>query len=244
MRSMLAAGEEGARAAEAGLMHWAAQLELKAKESAAAAQSAGGDTVAPYSRSFQRTLVATITNAPDEGVGLVGSPGAVPVLVIGCHSTALRSADGAPPGAGRPHPAHRRLGADRAGGGRGRVCVPGGQRRVVLRQHPGAPRRCHTRCAPTTGGRAGPSAAPRGQVMVTREVAAAAGGLKALISTGTSVLVEGELTETPPGTKQARRPPRRRRARQAGLPAWRCCPAPAPGLRRGAAAEHEPRCLL
>ncbi len=55
--------------------------------------------------------------------------------------------------------------------------------------------------------------------MVTREVAAAAGGLKALISTGTSVLVEGELTETPPGTKQARRPPRRRRARQAGLPA-------------------------
>ncbi len=116
MRSMLAAGEEGARAAEAGLMHWAAQLELKAKESAAAAQSAGGDTVAPYSRSFQRTLVATITNAPDEGVGLVGSPGAVPVLVIGCHSTALRSADGAPPGAGRPHPAHRRVRTGREAG--------------------------------------------------------------------------------------------------------------------------------
>jgi len=220
MRSMLAAGEEGARAAEAGLMHWAAQLELKAKESAAAAQSAGGDTVAPYSRSFQRTLVATITNAPDEGVGLVGSPGAVPVLVIGCHSTALRSADGAPPGAGRPHPAHRRLGADRAGGGRGRVCVPGGQRRVVLRQHPGAPRqRAPILIGPARAAARGRAPRRGAQVMVTREVAAAAGGLKALISTGTSVLVEGELTETPPGTKQARRPPRRRRARQAGLPA-------------------------
>ena len=38
--------------------------------------------------------------------------------------------------------------------------------------------------------------------MVTKEVAEAAGGLKALIPSGTSVLVEGELTETPPGTKQ------------------------------------------
>jgi hypothetical protein len=60
--------------------------------------------------------------------------------------------------------------------------------------------------------------------MVTREVAAAAGGLKALISTGTSVLVEGELTETPPGTKQARRPPRRARAR--GAPARPMAAAP------------------
>ena len=44
------------------------------------------------------------------------------------------------------------------------------------------------------------------QVMVTKEVAAAVGDLKAIIPTGTSVLVEGELTETPPGTKQARPP--------------------------------------
>ena len=44
------------------------------------------------------------------------------------------------------------------------------------------------------------------QVMVTKEVAEAVGGLKAIISTGTSVLVEGQLTETPPGTKQARPP--------------------------------------
>ena len=42
--------------------------------------------------------------------------------------------------------------------------------------------------------------------MVTKEVAEAVGGLKAITSTGTSVLVEGELTETPPGTKQARTP--------------------------------------
>lgn len=42
--------------------------------------------------------------------------------------------------------------------------------------------------------------------MVTKEVAEAVGGLKAIISTGTSVLVEGQLTETPPGTKQARSP--------------------------------------
>ena len=47
---------------------------------------------------------------------------------------------------------------------------------------------------------------PGPQVMVTKEVAEAVGGLKAITSTGTSVMVEGELTETPPGTKQARRP--------------------------------------
>lgn len=41
---------------------------------------------------------------------------------------------------------------------------------------------------------------------MTKEVAEAVGGLKAIISTGTSVLVEGQLTETPPGTKQARSP--------------------------------------
>lgn len=44
------------------------------------------------------------------------------------------------------------------------------------------------------------------QVMVPKEVADAVGGLKALVSTGTSVLVEGELTETPEGTKQVRMP--------------------------------------
>lgn len=41
------------------------------------------------------------------------------------------------------------------------------------------------------------------QVMVTKEVAEEVGGLKKLVPTGTSVLVEGELTETPEGVKQA-----------------------------------------
>ncbi|GFH25835.1 uncharacterized protein HaLaN_23867, partial [Haematococcus lacustris] len=40
-------------------------------------------------------------------------------------------------------------------------------------------------------------------VMVTKEVAEAVGGLKHLVMTGTSVLVEGELSATPEGTKQA-----------------------------------------
>ncbi|KAJ9504769.1 hypothetical protein QJQ45_007860 [Haematococcus lacustris] len=39
-------------------------------------------------------------------------------------------------------------------------------------------------------------------VMVTKEVAEAVGGLKHLVMTGTSVLVEGELSATPEGTKQ------------------------------------------
>lgn len=38
--------------------------------------------------------------------------------------------------------------------------------------------------------------------MVTKEVAEAVGGLKSLVSTGTSVLIEGVLSETPEGTKQ------------------------------------------
>ena len=40
------------------------------------------------------------------------------------------------------------------------------------------------------------------QVMVTKEVAAAVGGLKDLVPTGTSVLIEGELTEAPAKAKQ------------------------------------------
>ena len=51
------------------------QLQLKARDGAvvAQAQSADGrDTVAPYSRSFQRTMVAAILCAPDEGLSLVG----------------------------------------------------------------------------------------------------------------------------------------------------------------------------
>ena len=43
---------------------------------------------------------------------------------------------------------------------------------------------------------------------MTKEVAeaseAAKNGLKDLTSTGTSVLVEGQLSKTPPGTKQVR----------------------------------------
>eukprot|EP00983_Pelagomonas_calceolata_P028211 883430-Pelagomonas_calceolata.AAC.7 len=41
-----------------------------------------------------------------------------------------------------------------------------------------------------------------GQVMMSKEVADQVGGLKLLTPTGTSVLVEGELTPTPEGTKQ------------------------------------------
>ena len=55
----------------------ALQLQLKARDGAvvAQAQSADGrDTVAPYSRSFQRTMVAAILCAPDEGLSLVGLP--------------------------------------------------------------------------------------------------------------------------------------------------------------------------
>lgn len=40
--------------------------------------------------------------------------------------------------------------------------------------------------------------------MVTKEVAEAVGGLKKLVPTGTSVLIEGTLAETPEGTKQVR----------------------------------------
>ncbi len=38
--------------------------------------------------------------------------------------------------------------------------------------------------------------------MVTKEVAEEVGGLKELCPTSTSVLIEGTLEETPPGTKQ------------------------------------------
>ena len=40
------------------------------------------------------------------------------------------------------------------------------------------------------------------QVFVSTEVAAEVGGLKALTSTGTSVLVQGTLQRTPEGTLQ------------------------------------------
>lgn len=39
--------------------------------------------------------------------------------------------------------------------------------------------------------------------MVDKDVAEAMGGLKRLVPTGTSVLIEGTLAETPEGTKQA-----------------------------------------
>jgi hypothetical protein len=41
------------------------------------------------------------------------------------------------------------------------------------------------------------------QVMVDKAVAEGSGGLKRLVPTGTAVLVEGTLAETPEGTKQA-----------------------------------------
>jgi hypothetical protein len=40
------------------------------------------------------------------------------------------------------------------------------------------------------------------QAVVPAEVAEAVGGLKELTPSGTSVLLEGQLAETPPGTKQ------------------------------------------
>jgi asparaginyl-tRNA synthetase len=44
--------------------------------------------------------------------------------------------------------------------------------------------------------------------MVTKEVGEALGGLKRITPTGTCVLVEGVLEQTPEGTKQVRhRPP-------------------------------------
>lgn len=44
------------------------------------------------------------------------------------------------------------------------------------------------------------------QVYVSTEVAAEVGGLKALTSTGTSVLVQGTLRRTPEGTLQVHTP--------------------------------------
>jgi len=42
------------------------------------------------------------------------------------------------------------------------------------------------------------------QIMVDKEVAEEVGGLKKLVPTGTAVLMEGVLAETPEGTKQVR----------------------------------------
>ncbi len=44
--------------------------------------------------------------------------------------------------------------------------------------------------------------------MVTKEVAQEVGGLKGLCPTGTCVLLEGQLAETPEGTKQVGSTPR------------------------------------
>ena len=41
--------------------------------------------------------------------------------------------------------------------------------------------------------------------MVTKEVAESVGGLKKLVPTGTCVLIEGTLAQTPEGTKQVGR---------------------------------------
>ena len=55
---------------------WDLQLQLKARDGAAVAQAQsadGRDTVAPYSRSYRRTMVAAILCAPDEGLSMVGT---------------------------------------------------------------------------------------------------------------------------------------------------------------------------
>ena len=46
------------------------------------------------------------------------------------------------------------------------------------------------------------AAAVAGQVMVTKEAAEAHGGLKALVPTGTSILVKGTVEKPPEGAKQ------------------------------------------
>ena len=102
--------------------------------------------------------------------------------------------------AGRQVLADRRLDQDGPGGRGRRICFPGGQRRHILQQ--------------SAGWRSGPQVCGKGmincqitavlQVVVQKDVAEAhdAQGLKLLTPTGTCVLIEGDLTETPEGTKQ------------------------------------------
>ncbi|CAG9465732.1 unnamed protein product [Pedinophyceae sp. YPF-701] len=116
------------------------QTELKRKEQQL-------DLVFPYSRSYGRVDIGTITRSPDGGKSLAGR-----TMRIGGWVKSGREA--------------------------------GGGAFAFLEINDG-------------------STFDNLQAMVSKEVAEAHGGLKALVTTGTSVLVEGELAETPEGKKQA-----------------------------------------
>lgn len=115
------------------------QIQLKKKEDEAL-------LVAPYSRSYGRTMVSTILDSESEGAALVGRT----VRVGGWVKTGRAAGAGA---------------------------------FAFLEVNDGS---CFANL----------------QVMVDAGVAEEVGGLKALVPTSTCVLIEGVLSETPPGTKQ------------------------------------------
>ncbi|CAK0787728.1 hypothetical protein CVIRNUC_010950 [Coccomyxa viridis] len=114
------------------------QLKLKQKEN--------DSLIAPYSRSYNRTLISTIVEAADGGVHAVGQ-----TLTIGGWVKTGREA--------------------------------GGGKWVFLEVNDG-------------------TTFLSLQAVVPLEVAEAAGGFSSLTPSGTSVLLEGHLAETPAGTKQ------------------------------------------
>lgn len=118
--------------------HTQATLRQKEEESS--------PTVAPYSKSFDRTLITTILNSPSEGLALMG----------------------------------RTL---RVGGWVKTGRVQGGGSFAFLALSDGT-------CAGNL------------QVMIDESIAEDVGGLKSLTNTATSILVEGNLVECPPGKEQ------------------------------------------
>ncbi|KAL3135150.1 hypothetical protein ABBQ32_008084 [Trebouxia sp. C0010 RCD-2024] len=117
-----------------------AELQVKVQQKRAEA-----DSVAPYSRSFNRTLLGTLFSASG-GLGLIDQD-----VRVGCWVKTGREA--------------------------------GGGSFAFLEVNDGS-------CLANL------------QVFVSTEVAAGVGGLKALTSTGTSILVQGTLRRTPEGTLQ------------------------------------------
>lgn len=115
------------------------QTELKKKENERA-------MVAPYSKSFSRSLISTIIQSESEGLSMVGQT----IRVAGWVKT-------------------------------GRVAGAGAF--AFLEVNDGS---CFANM----------------QIMVDKEVGDQVGGLKELTPTATCVLIEGQLTQTPEGTKQ------------------------------------------
>jgi len=122
------------------LFHTHTQTTLRQKE------EESSPTVAPYSKSFDRTLITTILNSPSEGLALMG----------------------------------RTL---RVGGWVKTGRVQGGGSFAFLALSDGT-------CAGNL------------QVMIDEPIAEEVGGLKSLTNTATSLLVEGNLVECPPGKEQ------------------------------------------